>query len=74
MDRETAHRPFGSVAVGVTLGSTTWTTSLFRDTKSGSYLLPVKAGVRRREGVGAGDTVRLVVEVGQPDAPGVRGA
>ena len=59
-----AHRPFGSLAVRVTLGGTTWTTSLFRDTKSASYLLPIKAGVRRRERVADGDTatVELVVE------------
>ena len=63
---EDAHRPFGSVAVTATLGSTSWTTSLFRDTKSASYLLPVKAGVRRRERIGAGDTVRLTLTIDQP--------
>lgn len=63
---EDAHRPFGSVAVRVTLGATSWITSLFRDTKSASYLLPIKAAVRRREHVGTGDTVRLIVEVDDP--------
>jgi uncharacterized protein DUF1905 len=54
-------RPFGSVSAEVTLGDTTWSTSLFADTKSASYLLPVKAAVRGREGVADGDTVTLTL-------------
>jgi hypothetical protein len=50
---------FGSVKVTVTLGSSTWSTSVFPDKKSGRYLLPVKAGVRRREGVDDGDEVHI---------------
>jgi Domain of unknown function (DUF1905) len=58
-----AHRPFGSVAVRATLGSTTWSTSLFADTKSSSYLLPVKAAVRRREQIEDGDIATVTFEV-----------
>lgn len=57
-------RPFGSVAVRATIGATSWSTSIFADRESGSYLLPVKADVRRREGVRAGDTV--TVSLGLP--------
>jgi hypothetical protein len=53
--------PFGSVPAQVSLGTTTWSTSLFADTKSASYLLPLKAPVRRREGITAGDTVTLAI-------------
>ena len=56
-------KPFGSVGVRVTIGSTTWATSLFADTKSASYLVPVKAPVRRREGIADGDTVTLTIEL-----------
>jgi hypothetical protein len=47
-------RGFGSVRVRVTIGATTWTTSVFPDSKRGAYVLPVKAEVRRREGLAAG--------------------
>jgi hypothetical protein len=56
-------RPFGSVAVRVIIGQTSWTTSLFADTKAGSYLLPVKAAIRRLEQLAAGDEVRVTIEV-----------
>jgi hypothetical protein len=56
---------FGSVKVTATIGDTTWSTSLFPDAASGCYLLPVKADVRRRQGIEDGDhaTVHLVVHV-----------
>lgn len=58
-----AHGAFGMVAVRATIGSSSWMTKLFSDTKRDSYLLPVKAGVRRREGVGDGDVVTVRLEL-----------
>lgn len=58
-----AHRPFGSLPVRATLGATTWTTSVFADTKSSSYLLPVKAAVRRSEHVEDGDAATVMLEL-----------
>lgn len=40
---------FGSIPVEVTIGSSTWKTSLFPDTKAGSFVLPVKQAIRQRE-------------------------
>lgn len=57
-------RGWGSLPVRATLGATTWKTSIFPEAKSKSYLLPVKAHVRRAEGVAAGDVVTLALEVG----------
>lgn len=54
---------FGSMRVQATIGATTWRTSIFPDTKRGAFLLPVKAEVRRREGITAGDVVPVVVEL-----------
>lgn len=56
-------RGFGSVRVEVTIGATRWTTSVFPDSKSGGYVLPVKKDVRAAEGLVAGATthVRMVV-------------
>jgi hypothetical protein len=55
---------FGSVKVQATIGATTWSTSVFPDAASGCYVLPVKAAVRRAEGIDDGDVVtdRLVVQ------------
>jgi hypothetical protein len=54
---------FGSVRVEVSIGRTTWRTSVFPDKASGSYVLPVKAEVRRREQLDDDSTatVRLTV-------------
>lgn len=60
---EGGHRAFGSLAVRATIGSTTWSTSLFRDTRRESYLLPVKAQVRRAEGIADGDVVDVALEL-----------
>ncbi len=40
---------FGSIRVEITVGKTTWKSSIFPDKKSGTYLLPTKASVRRAE-------------------------
>jgi hypothetical protein len=56
-------RGFGSVRVKATLGSTTWSTSVFPDAQSRSYVLPIKAAVRSREGVCEGDLVVVTLEI-----------
>jgi hypothetical protein len=61
--RTAGERPFGSVPVTVTVGATSWETSLFADTKSASYLLPLKGEVRAREQIAAGDRVTITVEL-----------
>jgi len=52
-------RGFGSVRVEVTVGGSTWRTSVFPDSRTGSFVLPVKAEVRRREDLLAGDVVEI---------------
>ena len=54
---------FGSVKVSVTVGGTRWATSLFPDKNLGSYLLPVKKGVRRAEGLEVGSVVEVQLEL-----------
>ena len=53
---------FGSVRVEATINDVTWRTSVFPQ-KSGGYLLPMKADVRRRAEIGVDDevTVELVL-------------
>jgi hypothetical protein len=54
---------FGSVRVEVTLGGSTWRTSVFPDARRGTFVLPVKAAVRRAERVDVGDPVRVALRV-----------
>jgi hypothetical protein len=56
-------RGWGSLPVSVTLGKSKWKTSIFPDKKSGTYLLPVKASVRKAEGVFDKDMVRVEITV-----------
>ena len=66
IEATTEHRGFGSVRVEVTVGATTWRTSLFPDTKAGAYVLPVKKPVRTVERLGEGEPVPVTVEVLDP--------
>ncbi len=52
---------FGSVRVEVTIGATTWRTSVFPSSEHKTYVLPVKKAVRAAEGLteGTGAKVRL---------------
>lgn len=54
-------RGFGSLPVGVTIGQTTWKTSIFPDKRVGSYLLPLKSQVRKKEDIEAGETVTFEI-------------
>lgn len=56
-------RGFGSVPVKVRIGETQWTTSIFPDSKTGCYVLPVKKAVRKAEGIDEGDTAEVVLTV-----------
>ena len=53
---------FGSVRVEATIDKVTWRTSVFPQ-KSGGYILPVKAEVRRRANIAAGDDVTLNLDL-----------
>ena len=52
---------WGVIPVTVTIGETTFTTSLFP--KDGLYLVPVKAVVRKAEKLEEGDTVHVALEI-----------
>jgi hypothetical protein len=54
---------FGSVRVEVSIGSSTWRTSVFPDKGRETYVLPVKKAVRAAEGLSEGSTARVELEV-----------
>lgn len=62
-DRVPVRRGFGSVRVTVEVGTSRWQTSLFPDTKSGSFVLPVKEPVRRANDLVTGDRVAVTISV-----------
>ncbi|HEX6742116.1 MAG TPA: DUF1905 domain-containing protein [Sphingomicrobium sp.] len=53
---------FGSVKVEAAINGVRWRTSVFPQ-KSGGYLLPVKAAVRRDAGIAANDMVTVELEL-----------
>lgn len=58
-----AARGWGSLPVAVAIGTTRWNTSIFPDSKAGSYLLPVKAAVRKKEKLMEGKPVAFTLEI-----------
>ena len=53
---------WGMIPVSVRIGRTEYRTALWP--KDGLYIVPIKASVRRAEGLAEGDTVTARVEVG----------
>lgn len=56
-------RGWRSLPVAVTVGATRWKTSIFPEARSGSYLLPVKAAVRKKEKLMEGKSVAFTLEI-----------
>ncbi|HZN73526.1 MAG TPA: DUF1905 domain-containing protein [Micromonosporaceae bacterium] len=56
-------RGFGSLRVRVTVGGSTWTTSIFPDSARGTYVLPIKRRVREAEALVAGDVATVEIEL-----------
>jgi hypothetical protein len=56
-------RGWGSLPVLATIGKTAWKTSIFPDKKAGAYLLPLKAEVRKKEGITDGANVIFVIKI-----------
>jgi hypothetical protein len=52
---------WGMIPANVRIGKTEWKTSLFP--KDGRYIVPIKASVRKAEGIEEGDRVTVRLEV-----------
>ncbi|KRA30897.1 MULTISPECIES: DUF1905 domain-containing protein [unclassified Nocardioides] len=50
---------FGSVKVEVTIGSSTWQTSVFPSVEEKTYVLPIKKAVRTAEGLDEGGSCEV---------------
>lgn len=62
-DFDKKKRGWGSLPVMVTVGKTIWKTSIFPDKKSGVYLLPLKAEVRKKERILKDEEVSIVLNI-----------
>lgn len=54
---------WGSIKVFVIIGETTWKTSIFPDKKLGTYLLPLKAQVRKAENITDNSKVNFIIKI-----------
>lgn len=54
-------RGFGSVKVRARIGDSEWATSVFPSKHHQGFVLPIKAAVRRAEGLAEGDPVSLTL-------------
>lgn len=52
---------WGSLPVNVTLGNSTWKTSIFPD--KGTYLLPIKSQIRKAENISEGGDLNIKLEI-----------
>jgi hypothetical protein len=56
-------RGWGSLPVTVTIGRTSWETSIFPDAQAESYVLPIKVEVRRKEKISLGDDITFTIQI-----------
>ncbi len=56
-------RGWGSLPVNVKIGTTKWKTSIFPDTKSNTYILPLKLEVRKLEDIKSGDNINVSISL-----------
>jgi hypothetical protein len=56
-------RGWGSFPATITIGATRWQTSIFPDKAAASFLLPLKAQIRKKEAIDEGDTVSILLEL-----------
>jgi len=57
------HRGWTSLPVEAVIGKTLWRTSIFKDKRSETYLLPIKSEIRRKSGISAGDKIKISIKV-----------
>ena len=56
-------RGWGSVRVSANIGGTIWETSIFPSGSLEAYILPIKAEVRKKQKIAAGDDVEVALQI-----------
>jgi len=60
-NHQSSEEGWGRLKATAKLGATTWQTAVWFDTKHKAYLLPLKAVVRKKEGLSLGAEVSLTI-------------
>lgn len=60
---EGGRRGWGSIPVSATIGSSSWSTSLFPQKQGSTYLLPVKAAIRKQEALEVDKLAQVVLSI-----------
>lgn len=58
-EQKTKMKAFGSIPVSVEVGNSRWKTSIFKDTKAKTFILFIKAAVRKKESLDIGDSLHV---------------
>lgn len=58
---KTEEKGWGQLAVKAKIGQIEWDTAIWYDTKVNSYLLPIKTEIRKKEKIGEGMTVIVII-------------
>jgi hypothetical protein len=61
LDETAPSKGFGSIRVEVTIGRTTWRTSVFPSKEEKTFVLPVKKAVRDKEGLVEGGSCQVTL-------------
>jgi hypothetical protein len=56
-------RGFGSVRVAAKIGDTVWKTSIFPSKSKGSYILPIKAEIRKKNALKDGSIAEIQIDI-----------
>lgn len=56
-------RGFGSLRVQAVIADVSWDTSIFPDSKSDSYLLPIKKEIRTQCNLHEGDLIKIAIHI-----------
>ena len=54
---------WGRLKAKAQIGSSNWETAIWFDTKLNTYLLPIKASIRKQEGIDAGFSICVVLYI-----------
>jgi hypothetical protein len=52
---------WGRMKITAEIGSSQWKTSIWFDTKRNTYLLPLKADIRKKEKIEAGNSIDVII-------------
>ncbi len=58
---------WGRLKATAAVGTSEWKTSIWHDTKAGGYLLPIKASVRKVEGIKIDQRIKIVLNLQKTD-------